>query len=150
MGGWIALLIALARPQLIAGLIGIAAAPDFTETLMWDAMTPAERDTLAKDGVIHVPSEYGDPTPITQALIEDGRRHLLLDQPIPLSCPVRLLQGQRDADVPWQTALRLAEQIEAPDVQVTLIKDGEHRLSRPSDLALLRYALGTLLIQDRA
>ena len=150
MGGWIALLVALARPERVAGLIGIAAAPDFTETLMWDAMTPAERERLSRDGVVHAPSDYGDPTPITRGLIEEGRQHLLLGGPIPLACPVRLLHGQRDADVPWETALRLAQRIEGPDVHVTLIKDGEHRLSRPSDLALLRYALGTLLIQDRA
>ena len=150
MGGWIALLVALARPERIAGLIGIAAAPDFTETLIWEGMMPAEREKLANDGVIHAPSQYGDPTPITQALIEDGRRHLLLDKPVRITCPVRLLHGQRDPDVPWQTALRLAEQLEAPDVVVTLIKDGEHRLSRPSDLSLMRRALGTLLVEDRA
>lgn len=150
MGGWIALMVALARPERIAGLVGIAAAPDFTETLMWDALTPAERDTLASQGVIHMPSDYGEPTPITRGLIEDGRRHLLLGGPIPLACPVRLLHGQRDADVPWQTALRLAERIESPDIQVTLIKDGEHRLSRPADLALLRHALFTLLLEDGA
>ncbi len=150
MGGWIALLVALARPERVAGLIGIAAAPDFTERLIWDALTPPERQKLTNDGVMHTPSQYGDPTPITLGLIEDGRRHLLLDGPIPLACPVRLLHGQRDPDVPWQTALRLAERIESPDVQVTLIKDAEHRLSRPADLALLRHALGTLLVQDRA
>ena len=150
MGGWIALLVALARPERIAGLIGVAAAPDFTETLLWEAMTPAERETLARDGVLLSPSAYGEPVPITRQLIEEGRRHLLLGTPIPLHCPVRLLHGQQDPDVPWQTALRLAERIASPDVQLTLIKDGEHRLSRPADLALLRHALGTLLLQDGA
>ncbi len=150
MGGWIALLAALARPERIAGLIGIAAAPDFTEDLMWHAMMPHERARLERDGVLHLPSQYGDPTPVTSALIADGRARLLLDQPIPLHCPVRLLHGQRDLDVPWQTTLRLAERLKSDDVQVTLVKDGDHRLSRPSDLALLRQALGNLLLQDGA
>ena len=150
MGGWIALLVALARPERIAGLIGIAAAPDFTEELMWDAMMPAERVQLERDGVLHIPSLYGDPTPVTAALIADGRTRLLLDRPIPLHCPVRLLHGQRDPDVPWQTALRLVERLQSDDVQVTLIKDGDHRLSRPSDLALLERALAGLLLQDGA
>ena len=145
MGGWIALLVALARPDRVAGLVGIAAAPDFTERLMWDAMLPAERATLLRDGVVFAPSGYGDPVPITRALIEDGRRRLLLDGPIPLACPVRLLHGQRDPDVPWETSLRLAERLASPDVQVTLLKDGDHRLSRPADLALLRHAFAALL-----
>ncbi len=150
MGGWIALLAALAHPERIAGLIGIAAAPDFTEELMWDAMMPVERAQLERDGVLHIPSLYGDPTPVTAALIADGRTRLLLDRPIPLHCPVRLLHGQRDPDVPWQTALRLAERLQSDDVQVMLIKDGDHRLSRPSDLALLERALADLLLEDGA
>ena len=150
MGGWIALLAALARPARMAGLIGIAAAPDFTEELMWQAMMPEERARLERDGVLHVPSPYGDPTPVTAALIADGRTRLLLGRPIPLRCPVRLLHGQQDPDVPWRTALRLMERVESDDVQAVLIKDGDHRLSRPSDLALLGRALGDLLLQDGA
>ena len=138
MGGWIALLAALARPGRVMGLIGIAAAPDFTESLMWEAMMPPERETLRRNGVLLVPSQYGEPTPVTLKLIEEARRHLLLRQPIPLRCPVRLLQGQCDPDVPWETALRLAERLESQDVQVTLVKDGDHRLSRDQDLLLLR------------
>ncbi len=150
MGGWIALLAALARPARIAGLIGIAAAPDFTEELMWQAMMPAERAELERQGVLQVPSLYGDPYSVTAALITDGRTRLLLDRTIPLHCPVRLLHGQRDPDVPWQTSLRQAERLQSDDVQVTLVKDGDHRLSRPSDLALLRRMLGELLLQDGA
>ncbi len=150
MGGWIALLVALARPERIAGLVGIAAAPDFTETLMWEAMLPAERATLARDGVLHVPSPYGDSMPVSRALIEEGRDHLLLQQPIAISAPIRLLQGQADPDVPWQTALRIAERVASDDVQITLVKDGDHRLSRPQDLALLRGLLGPLLFEDGA
>jgi len=146
MGGWIALLAATARTERVAGLIGIAAAPDFTERLMWEAMSPGERTTLLRDGVLHVPSQYGEPYPITRALIEDGRNHLLLPAAIPLDCPVRLLHGQCDPDVPWETSLRIAERLTGTDVQVILVKDGDHRLSRPQDLALLERTLAPLLV----
>lgn len=149
MGGWIALLTALARPGRVVGLVGIAAAPDFTERLMWQAMAPAERIALQRDGVLPVPSQYGDAYPITLQLIEEGREHLVLDAPIELNCPVRLLHGQQDPDVPWELALRTAAAIISDDVQVTLVKDGDHRLSRPEDLMLLRRILAPLLGQDR-
>ncbi|GAB0118421.1 alpha/beta hydrolase [Acidisoma sp. 7E03] len=138
MGGWIGLRVALARATRVEGFVGIAAAPDFTETLIWQPMPEAHRAELMSRGVLYAPSDYGEPLPITRRLIEDGRRHLLMEAEIPLTCPVRLLQGQRDADVPWQTAVSLAERLAATDVRVTLIKDGDHRLSRPADLALLR------------
>jgi pimeloyl-ACP methyl ester carboxylesterase len=150
MGGWIALLTALARPERMAGLIGIAAAPDFTEALMWEAMTFEERAALMRDGIVHAPSQHGDPTPVTRALIEDGRNHLLLSGAIRINCPVRLLHGQADPDVPWEMALRIADQAMTVDVAVTLVKDGDHRLSRPQDLALLCRTLGALLGQDGA
>jgi pimeloyl-ACP methyl ester carboxylesterase len=150
MGGWIALLAALARPERIAALIGIAAAPDFTETLMWEAMTFAERATIMRDGILHVPSQYGGPYPITRTLIEDGRTRLLLGAPIALDCPIRLLHGQRDPDVPWEMALRIAEKVTSQDVEVSLVKDGDHRLSRPRDLARLCRTLASLLGQDGA
>jgi pimeloyl-ACP methyl ester carboxylesterase len=148
MGGWIGLLVALARPERLAGFIGVAAAPDFTEALMWASMMPAERATLERDGVLMIPSAYGEPTPVTRALIQDGREHLVMDGPIPLDCPVRLLHGQADTDVPWETALRLAKQVSSPDVQLLLVKDGSHRLSRPADLLLLESALLPLLGQQ--
>jgi pimeloyl-ACP methyl ester carboxylesterase len=148
MGGWIALLLARAMPGRVAGLLGIAAAPDFTEELMWEAMSFEERATLMDRGVLMLPSQYGPPTPLTRALIEDGRDHLLLGAPIPVRCPVRLLQGQQDPDVPWQTALRIADQVESTDVRLILIKDGDHRLSRPQDLDLLGATLASLLGED--
>ena len=151
MGGWIGLLVALARRERVAGLVGVAAAPDFTEALMWEAMLPAERAQLMADGVSLVPSAYGEPTPVTRALIEDGRRHLLMGAPICLTCPVRLLHGQADADVPWETSLRLAERLESADVQVTLVKGAGHRMSGPPELLLLRGAvLGLLGGEDSA
>lgn len=149
MGGWIALLLALARPERVAGLIGINAAADFTEALMWEAMAPRERDTLLREGRLHVASEYGGHD-VTRALIEDGRRHLLLGSEIAISCPVRLLQGRSDTVVPWETALRIADRLVSPDVQITLVQGGDHRLSRPSDIALLRTTLAALFGEDGA
>ncbi len=148
MGGWIMLLAALARPERIAGLIGIAAAPDFTEDLMWAEFTEEQRQTILSSGRFEQPSEYGDdPYVITRNLIEDGRNNLLLRAPLPIRCPVRLLQGMRDADVPWKTALRLEETLESEDVEVTLVKKGDHRLSEPEDLARLTRTLDALLDQ---
>nr|WP_255466886.1 alpha/beta hydrolase [Roseicella aquatilis] len=144
MGGWIALLLALRRPERLAGLIGIAAAPDFTARIE-EALPPEVRAAIERDGVWHRPSQYGDPYPITRALLEDGRAHLLLHGPVPIATPVRLLHGQGDPDVPWDLSLRIAERVTGPDVQVMLVKDGDHRLSRPQDLALLRRTVAALL-----
>lgn len=150
MGGWIGLLTALARPDRIAAFVGIAAAPDFTQRLMWESMTPAEKATLERDGVLYVPSQYGEPTPITRRLIQDGANHHVLTGHIALRCPIRLLHGQADPDVPWQFALKIAEQAESPDVRILLVKDGDHRLSRPADLALLWTTVAEFLGQDGA
>jgi pimeloyl-ACP methyl ester carboxylesterase len=149
MGGWLALLTALKRPERIAAIVGIAAAPDFTEKLMWEAMTFEERARIMRDGSLMIPSQYGDPTPVTRALIEDGRTHLLLDGPIRIDCAVRLLHGQADPDVPWEMALRTAERLTSRDVEILLIKDGDHRLSRPRDLAVLKRTVAALLAVDR-
>ena len=148
MGGWIALLLARIMPDRVVGLVGIAAAPDFTETMMWDTMMPAERATMARLGYLDVPSEYGDPYRVTMRLIEDGRNHLVLGTKLAITCPVRLLQGQRDPDVPWETALRLAAALDSSDVEIRLIKDGDHRLSRPQDLAILAVTVAALLGKD--
>ena len=146
MGGWLMLLTALARPERVAGLVGIAAAPDFTEDLMWEKFSHEVRETILREGSYAEPSAYSDdPYIITRKLIEDGRDHLLLRGPIRLNCPVRLLHGMRDPDVPWQVSVRLAEALETDDVRIALVKDGDHRLSREQDLALLRATVGDLL-----
>ena len=146
MGGWIMVLAALARPERIAGLVGVAAAPDFTEDLIPIRLTADQKESLERDGIIHLASDYGDePTPVTRDLIEDGRRHLVLRRALPLDVPVRLLHGMKDADVPWQTSLRLAQMVNSADVEITLVKDGDHRLSDEPGLERLCAALGGLL-----
>jgi pimeloyl-ACP methyl ester carboxylesterase len=145
MGGWIALLCALRRPERVAGLFLIAAAPDFVVDLIWDRLTPDQRATLKRAGVMHQPSAHADKKlTITYRLIEEGRRHRLLRAPIAIDAPVRLLHGMEDPDVPWQRSLRLAERLSTRDVRISLIKDGDHRLSRPGDLALLTAEIASL------
>ena len=150
MGGWLALLAARARPERVAALLGIAAAPDFTERLVWHTLSPGERETMMREGLLRVPSAYGGDQVFSRALIEDGRQHLLLDGPIAIRCPVRLVHGQRDPDVPWETALAIADRLQGPDVRTVLVKDGEHRLSRPSDLALIERLVVELLGENGA
>lgn len=144
MGGWIALLLALARPDRIAGVVTIAAAPDFTEDLIWARLDPPRRAALERDGYFEEASAYGPPYRITRALIDDGRSHLLLRGPIAIAAPVRLIHGMADPDVPYDTSIRTAERLASGDVQVTLIKDGDHRLSRDRDLALIGAAVAEL------
>ena len=140
MGGWLALLLTRElkkRGIALAGLVLIAPAPDFTEALMCKNFPPEVKAQIERDGVWLRPSAYGDPYPITRALIEDGRKHLLLGASIDVGCPVRILQGAQDADVPWQHAFDLAHRLPADDVVLTMIQDGDHRLSRPQDIARL-------------
>jgi pimeloyl-ACP methyl ester carboxylesterase len=146
MGGWIALNLALARPDRVAALVGIAAAPDFTEDLIWRDLPMEAQMALETDGVIYEPSEYSEkPYPITMNLIHEARYHLRLRSEIALDCPVRLLHGMLDPDVPWKRSLLLAEKLKSQDVRVILVKDGDHRLSRDEDLALLTRTVGELL-----
>lgn len=148
MGGWIMLLLALARPERIAGLVGVACAADFTESMLWQRLDAATQARLQQDGVIYLPSCYeGEaPYPITLRLIEEARQHLLLERAaLPIHCPVRLLHGLRDPEVPWQNSVRVAEKLASEDVRVLLVKDGEHRMSRESDLNLLLELLAELI-----
>jgi pimeloyl-ACP methyl ester carboxylesterase len=150
MGGWISLLAARhlmeKRSDLApAGLVLIAPAVDMTERLMWSRFPEDLRRSVQETGVYHRPSAYSDePYPITWKLIEDGRRHLLLDGPIQTGCPVHILQGMEDPDVPWSHALELVEHLPGDSVSLTLIKDGDHRLSRPEDIERLIAAVAAI------
>lgn len=139
MGGWIALLAALAQPERVNGMVLIAPAPDFTEVLMWDKFDDAIREEIMSQGRWLRPTDYDDdPQPITRQLIEDGRKHLLLNAPsIPVKIPVHILQGTADDAVPWQHAQTLADKLESDDVALTLVKDGDHRLSSDTDITRL-------------
>jgi pimeloyl-ACP methyl ester carboxylesterase len=150
MGGWIALLAALARPDRIRGFIGIASAPDFTEDLIWNRLSEEQGRRFRTSGELSAPSAYeSELIPITYRLVEEGRRHLLLRRPIALTCPVRLLHGMQDPDVPYQTSLRLAENLRGTEAAVELIEDGDHRLSRPQDLARLFAAVDGMTARVR-
>jgi pimeloyl-ACP methyl ester carboxylesterase len=142
MGGWLMLLIALAMPERVAALVGIAAAPDFTD---W-GFTADQKTRLAAGGTLLEDNPHGpEPTPTHSAFWRDGQAQRLLDGEIALTCPVRLLHGQQDQDVPWETSLRLARALRSADVQVCLVKDGDHRLSRTGDIELLLQTLDALL-----
>jgi pimeloyl-ACP methyl ester carboxylesterase len=148
MGGWVMVRTAVARPERVIGLVGVAVAPDFTEDLMWTGFDAAQRAALMSDGAVEVPSDYDDgPYRISRHLIEDGRRNLVLRDSIPITAPVRLLHGQRDAAVPWETSLRLADKIAGDDVEIHLVKDGDHRLSRPQDLMRLTGLIDAVVLK---
>lgn len=154
MGGWVALLLARKLAQAgaldrLAGLVLIAPAWDMTERLMWHRMTPEIKETIERDGVYYEPSLYGDPYPITRHLIEEGRSHLIGVGTLTLDLPVRILQGMCDPDVPWGHALDLVDLLCCDDVEVTLIKDGDHRQSRPQDLRRLEATVASLVSGTR-
>ncbi|HVY33998.1 MAG TPA: alpha/beta hydrolase [Caulobacteraceae bacterium] len=145
MGGWLACLAAAVRSDRIAGLVLIAPAPDFTETLMKPGLPPQALKALANHGVWIAPDDFGEGGyPITRLLLEDGARWSILSAPVPIRAPVRILQGGADTSVPWTHALELAQAIEGRDVVFSLIKDGDHRLSRPQDRDRLIAALDEL------
>lgn len=144
MGGWIACLVAMAAPGRVKAMVLAAPAADFTEKLMQPGIPAEGRAALLADGVWLRPSDYGDPYPITRALLEDGARWSILPGPVPIEVPVRILQGGEDPDVPWRHALELAQGLNSRDVVFTLIKDGDHRLSRPQDIARLVAAVSEM------
>lgn len=149
MGGWISLLLARAMPERIAGLVTVAAAPDFTEDSMWAGFDAEERMALERDGKVALPSEYGEPYVITRRLIEEGRQRLVLRDPLPLDMPVRFLQGTADADVAPEVATRLLDHATGADLRLTLVKGADHRFSTPECLALLTRSLEEVLAAAR-
>ncbi len=146
MGGWLMLLAAIARKPLILGLVGIAAATDFTKRLLDSELTVSQLTELRLTGVTHVHSPYSEtPYVFTQSLLEDGQTQLLLGKPIDLQCPVRLLHGMADTSVPWENSLDLANALNTSDVEIILIKEGDHRLSDPASIDRLLMAVRTLI-----
>ncbi len=145
MGGWLALLLALARPGRVAGLLLIAPATDFTQELLWKSYSPDIRRRIEEEGEYLWPSLYdAEPYPITRTLIEDGATHLLLGGKIGIACPVRIVQGMADPDVPWEHAMRLLDAL-GPDSEITLLKSGEHRLSKPHEIATILRLLEAMV-----
>ncbi|WP_224813975.1 carboxylesterase [Hasllibacter sp. MH4015] len=145
MGGWISLLLAKHMPERLVGLVTIAAAPDFTENGYWARWSDAQKKTVMDEGEIALPSEYGDAMVITKRLIEDGRDHLVLTEPLRIDAPVRLLQGTADKDVPMETALGLLDHLDGPDIRLELIKDADHRFSTPECLDTITRAVEEVL-----
>ncbi|MEI4260235.1 alpha/beta fold hydrolase [Roseovarius sp. D0-M9] len=150
MGGWIALLLARAMPQRIAGLVTIAAAPDFTEDSMWAGFTDAQRAEIMEDGQIALPSDYDAPYTITRRLIEDGRQNLVLRDPLDLPFPVRFLQGTADNDVDKSVALSLLDHARGPDMRLTLVDGADHRFSDAACLALIGETLRDIAARAQA
>ena len=140
MGGWIACLLTRRLPE-VTGFVGIAAAPDFTEEGFWAGFDEAQRRQVKEAGVVYLPSAYGEDYAVTRRLIEDGREHLVLRAPLPMPWPVRLMQGTADEAVSRETALRLLDHIDSPDIRLTLVKGVDHRFSGPADLALIEAAI---------
>ncbi|MEL7257766.1 MAG: alpha/beta hydrolase [Pseudomonadota bacterium] len=145
MGGWISLLTARAMPERVAGLVTIAAAPDFTEDSMWAGFSDAQKAELAQNGQVALPSEYGEPYIITAKLIEEGRQNLVLRDPLNLPFPARFLQGTADADVDMSVALRLLEHATSKDMRLTLVKGADHRFSDPDCLTMIEAAVEEVL-----
>jgi len=151
MGGWISLLCCKALGDRVAGLVTIAAAPDFTEDAMWAGFSASQRVQLTRAGRVELPSEYSDgPYVITRRLIEEGRGQLVLRSPLELPFPVRFLQGTADVDVPMETALRLLDHAQGPDIRLTLVKGADHRFSTPDCLALIEAAVADVLARGAA
>jgi pimeloyl-ACP methyl ester carboxylesterase len=149
MGGWISLLVARAMPEKVAGLLTIAAAPDFTEDSMWAGFTDAQKTELQSNGQVALPSDYGEPYVITKRLIEEGRTRLVLRDPLTLPFPVRFLQGTADADVDMSVAMRLLDHAQGPDMHLTLVKGADHRFSDIACLDLIKASVADVLSRLR-
>lgn len=150
MGGWIALLVARMQPEKVGGFVGIAAAPDFTDDLIRPVMTPVQDEMLERDGFfyekeIHEVEEGYDQLPITKKLMDDGTKQNILKTPLKMDAPIHLLQGQMDKEVPWKTALKIADHIDGDNITVSLVKDGDHRFSRPQDLVRTWQAIELMM-----
>ncbi len=145
MGGWQALLLARRMPERIAGMVTIAAAPDFTEDGWWAGFSDAEKQALERDGRLELPSDYMEPFIVTKRMIEDGRRQLVLRTPLALPFPVRCLQGTADTAVSVKTALRLLDHADCPDMRLTLVKNADHRFSDATCLGLIETAIDDVL-----
>ncbi len=150
MGGWVSLLMAKRLPERIAGMVTIAAAPDFTEDSMWAGFSDAQKAEMAQTGQVALPSEYDEPYIITQRMIEDGRRQMVLRDPLELPFPVRFLQGTADVDVDMSVALRLLEHARGPDMRLTLVDGADHRFSDADCLALIEAAVEEVLARTHA
>jgi pimeloyl-ACP methyl ester carboxylesterase len=146
LGGWLALLATLARPQRVHALITLACATDFTRRLLLPMFTDEQKQQLSDEGRVLIPCDYDEqqPYPITRELIEEGENHCLLDRPIPIHCPVRMFHGMQDPDVPWAFSRQTCERLESEDATLTLIKQGDHRLSEAADLRLILNTLEQL------
>lgn len=145
MGGWISLLLSRSLTTRVKGLVTIAAAPDFTEDSMYAGFDDTQKAQLESEGIVYLPSDYGEPYPITKRLIQEGRNNLVMRDPLRFNFPVRMLQGTEDTAVTRETALRLLDHIEAGDMQLTFVKGGDHSLSTPDNLELIRSAIEEVL-----
>lgn len=146
MGGWVMVLAALQRKARIVGLMGIAAAPDFVESLIWNKLTAQQKDEIQTKGICYIPAEgYDKPYPITKKFIEDGRQQTILNKPIDLLCPIRLVHGVDDTEVPWEFSQKLMNACISNNATLTLLKKGDHRLSKPHELDILGNTLNALL-----
>ena len=148
MGGWLMLLAAMVRPHRVAGLVGLAAAPDFTEELIWDYMTSTQKEKILKDKIIDFSNEFcEDSYPISHKLIEESRQHLLLSKKLALEMPIHLIHGMEDKDVPYKVAIRIAEAVSSNNVKIHLLKGAGHRLSEPNELEFI-YQIITSAINE--
>lgn len=150
MGGWISLLLAVARPKRMAGLIGLAPAPDFTEDIFNKEFGEEERRHLLTKGLVYLPNDYDEPYPLTKQLFDDGKKHLMLHDRIHITCPVRLIHGKKDTAVPWQKSEDILRQLTAEDKKILWVEDGDHRLSTPENLALIDQTVQELSLIHQA